>query len=66
MIITGNTLITDILKADPAVEELFTNQGMHCLHCIASHGETLEQACDVHDIDVDDFAEELNMFINRF
>ncbi len=65
MRITGQTLISDILKADPSVEEIFTNQGMHCLHCIAAHGETLEQACEVHGIDADDFVEELNSYINR-
>lgn len=65
MIVDENTLISDLLKADPTVEQIFLNQGMHCLHCVAASGETLGQACDVHDIDVDDFAEELSSYINR-
>lgn len=65
MLIKPETMLRDILGADPAVEEFFLNQGMHCLSCMASAGETLEQACDVHGLDVDDFVEELNSFINR-
>ncbi len=66
MLITPNTMLRDILSADPEVEQIFLNQGMHCLSCLAASGETLEQACDVHGLDVDDFVEELNSFINRY
>lgn len=65
MRITPNTMLKDILAADPEVEQIFLNQGMHCLSCLAASGETLEQACEVHDLDVEDFVEELNSFINR-
>ena len=33
---------------------------MHCLGCPASAGETLEEACLVHGIDVDALIEKLN------
>ncbi|MFR5683768.1 MAG: DUF1858 domain-containing protein, partial [Clostridia bacterium] len=34
--------------------------GMHCLGCPASQEETLEEACDVHGIDVEELLEKLN------
>ena len=34
--------------------------GMHCLGCPASRGETVEEACMVHGIEVDELLEELN------
>ncbi|MGD7407524.1 DUF1858 domain-containing protein [Ralstonia pseudosolanacearum] len=33
---------------------------MHCVGCIAATGESLEEACMVHGIDVEDVLEELN------
>ena len=34
--------------------------GMHCLGCPASQMETLEEACDVHGIDVEEVIKKLN------
>ena len=34
--------------------------GMHCLGCAIAHGETVEQAAEVHGIDVDALIEALN------
>ena len=34
--------------------------GMHCLGCPASRGETVEEACMVHGIEVEELMEELN------
>ena len=34
--------------------------GMHCLGCPASQMETLEEACNVHGIDVNELLEKLN------
>jgi hybrid cluster-associated redox disulfide protein len=36
--------------------------GMHCLGCPASRGETVEEACAVHGVDVDEFLKHLNAF----
>ena len=48
--ITKDTLIGDILKADPDSASFFMAIGMYCVACPASLGETLEQACMVHEI----------------
>ena len=33
---------------------------MHCLNCAIAHGETIEEACEAHGIDVEELLEELN------
>lgn len=63
--ITKDMLIIDILsKGDPdKLAEVLQNSGMHCLHCMLAHGETLEQAAAVHGIDADKLCDELNAVI---
>ncbi len=39
--------------------------GMHCLGCAMAHGETLEQACAVHGIDVDKLAKQINDYLGE-
>ena len=36
---------------------------MHCLGCPSSLGETVEEACMVHGIQVEPFLEQVNRFI---
>ncbi len=58
--ITKETVIGEIVaKGDKYVETLL-GAGMHCLGCPASAGESLEEACAVHGIDVEALVEELN------
>ncbi len=64
--ITKDMLIIDILnqeKANDLAEVLFES-GMHCLGCLAAHGETLEQAAAVHGIDPDELVARLNEVLN--
>lgn len=58
--ITKDMLIGDILGVAPDSVPLFLDMGMHCLGCPASLGETLEQACLVHGVDVDEMVQKLN------
>lgn len=58
--ITKNTIIGDILDIAPETAPLFLSIGMHCLGCPSSRGETVEQACMVHGVDVDALLAELN------
>lgn len=50
--VTKDTIIGDILDYDSTTAQYFLAMGMHCLGCPASRGETLEQACEVHGVDV--------------
>jgi len=63
MTITKDMLISDILKIAPDSAPLFLSTGMHCLGCAMASGETLEEACAVHGVDIDEFIEQLNDFV---
>ena len=63
MQITKDTLIGDILDKNSAVAPIFMSMGMHCLGCPASRGESLEEACAVHGVDVNDILSKINAVI---
>lgn len=52
--------IGELLEVAPEKAEVLLEAGMHCLGCPASQGETLEEACAVHGIDVNELVEKLN------
>ncbi len=60
MEITKNIKIGELLEMAPEKAELLLEAGMHCLGCPASQAETLEEACEVHGINVDELVERLN------
>lgn len=62
--INKDSIIGDILDEDKTTAEFFLEMGMHCLGCPASRGESLEQACKVHGVNVDELIEKLNRHIN--
>ncbi len=61
--ITKGMLIGDILRADKGVVPILLNSGLHCLGCPSAQGETLEEACDIHGIAVEQLVEELNAYL---
>ena len=62
--ITKDTVIGDILDNAPQVAPVFMSIGMHCLGCPASRGETVEQACMVHGVDVESLLSEINKLLS--
>ena len=58
--ITKDTIIGEILDLDRTTAPFFLEMGMHCLGCPSARGETIEQACMVHGVDVDELAAKLN------
>ena len=58
--ITKDTIIGDILDVAPQTAPIFLSIGMHCLGCPSSRGETIEQACYVHGVEVDELVTALN------
>ena len=61
--ITKDTIISDIVSIAPDCVPVFRSIGMNCLGCAMSSGETLEQACAAHGVDVDDLLLKLGEFI---
>ena len=60
MEINKDTKIGEIVEKYPKKVDVLLNAGMHCLGCPASQAETLEEACMVHGIDVEDLLKEIN------
>lgn len=61
--ITKDTIIMDVLNIDEGTASFFYEIGMHCLGCPSASGETVEEACAVHGVDVDELVEKINEFI---
>ena len=61
--ITKDTLIGDILDADRGTAKYFLEMGMHCLGCLSARGESIEQACMVHGVDVNSLVDEINDYL---
>ena len=53
-------LIGKLLNKYPEKADILLEAGMHCLGCPAAQGESLEEACAVHGIDVEALVEKLN------
>ncbi|MCM1544032.1 MAG: DUF1858 domain-containing protein [Ruminococcus sp.] len=61
--ITKDMLIADILKSEPGIAMFLFEMGMPCLGCPSAENETVEQACRVHDIIVDDLLHNINEYL---
>jgi hybrid cluster-associated redox disulfide protein len=60
MKVERETLIKDIVKIGPEAIEMLMNFGMGCIGCPASQAESIEQAAEVHGINVEKLLESLN------
>ncbi|MBD5092101.1 MAG: DUF1858 domain-containing protein [Clostridiales bacterium] len=60
--VTKDMLISKVLEQGDAnkIADVLMESGMHCLHCMMAHGETLEEACAVHGVDADKLVEKIN------
>ncbi len=61
--ISKDMTIAEVLKIDRmGIAPILMNKGLHCLACPVSSRESLEQACEVHGIDLDELMTELNEY----
>lgn len=60
MQINKDMKIGELLEVAPDKAEILMEAGMHCLGCPASQAETLEEACEVHGIDVEELLSKIN------
>ena len=65
MEVTKETIIGDIIDFDEDTAEIFLECGMHCIDCPVSRMESVECACDVHGVDVDDLIAKLNKYFSE-
>jgi hybrid cluster-associated redox disulfide protein len=62
--VTKDMIIGDIIKLDRGTVPILLGIGMHCLGCPSSSGESLEDACAVHGVDVNKVVKELNDYLD--
>jgi len=53
-------LISFVLEHHENAEEILTNFGLHCIYCPCAQMESLEEACQVHELDVAELLKALN------
>jgi len=63
--VTKDSIISDIMMNAPEAAPLFQEIGMHCMGCALATGESVEQACYAHGVNVDDFLTKLNAFLAK-
>ncbi len=63
--ITSDMIIAEVLRIDRGTAPIFLNNGMHCLGCPSSSGESIEDACAVHGIDTGKLIKELNEYFDK-
>lgn len=52
--------IGEFVEKYPDKVDILLDAGMHCLGCPSAQAETIEEACEVHGIDVEDLLKALN------
>ncbi len=62
MKITKDMIIADIIAVDQKLIPILLDAGMHCIGCPSAQAETLEEACMVHGIEVEELVAKLNAF----
>lgn len=61
--VTKEMIIGDILKIDSGIVPILVQAGMHCVGCPSSQGESLEEACIVHGMDVEVLIKNINEYL---
>lgn len=58
--ITKDMTIADVLSQNENLKDVLMGFGMHCFSCPCALAETLEEAAEVHEIDIELLLERLN------
>ncbi len=63
--ITKDMIIADIIATDTNLAPILMASGMHCIGCPSAQGESLDEACMVHGIEVDSVVSALNEYLQN-
>jgi len=66
MTVTKDILIGDLLQMNDMIAPFLMQNGMGCIYCPASMGESLDEACMVHGIDSDALTADLNDVLREY
>ena len=61
--VTKDMIIADVLKMDEGATQFFFEIGMHCLGCPSASGESIEEACMIHEADADELLNKINTYL---
>lgn len=61
--VTKECLIGEMLDMDFGIAQILIDAGMHCIGCPSARGESLEEACMVHQMDADDLLKKINDYL---
>ena len=63
--VNKDMLIGDIIAIDPGNAAILMASGMHCVGCPSAAGESLEEACMVHGMNVDEVLATINDYLSK-
>ena len=63
--VSKDMLIGQLLQIDANIAPILMRAGMHCLGCLSSQMESLEEAAMVHGLDVDVLVNQINDFLGE-
>ena len=58
--ITKDMTVAEVLEQNKKLKDVLMGFGMHCFSCPCALAETLEEAAEVHEIDIEYLLEKLN------
>ena len=64
MEITKATTMGEMLQYDMGIAYVLMEAGMHCVGCLSSIGESLEEACMVHGLNADEVMANIQEYLN--
>lgn len=63
--IDKSMLIHEIIEVDPGNAAILMASGMHCIGCPSAAMESLEDACAVHGMDVNEVVASINEYLKK-
>lgn len=63
--VTKEMTIGEIIRMDQEIIAILLSYGMHCIGCPSAQGESLEEACIVHDLPVNPLVEQINEYLRN-
>lgn len=63
--VTKDTLIGEALMIDKGIAAILMQNGMHCVGCPSSAGESLVEASMVHGMDADKLISDINTYLKE-
>ena len=65
MTVNKEMTIAEIIRLDEGIIPILLGSGMHCIGCPSAQGESLEEACYVHGLEVDELVAKINEYLSN-